>query len=100
MTPPAVVVDEAARIVATLAEAVLRAAETSQAFAHANEGLVRCLKNSDMRRAVLEELLTACDRGELSPEAYKRILLTIAKLLKGSIGLVTEVQRVIGEGRE
>lgn len=71
-----------------------RSASISSDLAQAEQWLLAVVQDQEKRAAFLECLAAARNRDELPEQGYQRILDTMARLLSGNVGLVSECERI------
>ena len=72
---------------------------TTASFRRAGDMVEASLKKGLDRATLLEELARAHTDGRIGDEAYRKLIATIARILKRDAELLDEVERVIDRGR-
>ena len=73
--------------------------QTTAALDHAGHMLGEAMLQTSSRAAFLEALASERDAGHLSQEAYTKLVVQAARLLKSQGDLVTECERIVNLGR-
>ena len=88
------IVDQAFKAAQLLAEVGIDTALLRQDIQHAERALHAGLLQAETRVALLERLSQAHELGQIPDAAYRNLIATMGRLLKGSADLTTELTRI------
>ena len=88
------IVDQAFKAAQLIAEVGTDTAFLRQDIQHAERALHAGLLQTETRVALLERLSQAHESGQIPDAAYRNLIATMGRLLKGSADLTTELTRI------
>jgi hypothetical protein len=93
------VVNAALEVLQILVSAGVEVTELRQNLDHAQVALQTALSDTDTRVALMQRIARAHESGQIPDAAYRRVVVTIARLLASSADLTTELTRITEPSR-